>query len=109
MVPVVPYDNLEKRYQKPRHVLEVSKAEAVERADAILHKVGMFERRDYYPSHTSSGQQQPAAITRVLAMEPDVMLFDEPTSSLIPAIHQNAGPPENRLSIPSPACRNGEL
>ena len=106
---MVTYDNPEKLHQKPMHVLEVSKAEAVERADAILFKVGMFERRDYSTSHTSGGQQQPASITRALATEPDVMLFDEPTSSLVPAIHQNAGPPENRLSVPPRACRNGEL
>jgi len=77
---------LENVIEAPVHVLKVPKAEAIERADAILHKVGMYERRDYYPSHISGGQQQRAAIARALAMEPDVMLFDEPTSSLDPEL-----------------------
>lgn len=77
---------MENVIEAPTQVLKVPKAEAIERAEAILHKVGMYERRDYYPSHTSGGQQQRAAIARALAMEPDVMLFDEPTSSLDPEL-----------------------
>lgn len=77
---------LENVTEAPMHVLGLSRAEAHERARAYLHKVGLYERRDYYPAHLSGGQQQRAAIARALAMEPDVMLFDEPTSALDPEL-----------------------
>jgi len=72
--------------EAPVHVLRLPKAEAVRRAEALLEKVGIAEKRDHFPSHLSGGQQQRAAIARALAMEPQVMLFDEPTAALDPEL-----------------------
>ncbi|MFM2479370.1 ABC transporter ATP-binding protein [Celerinatantimonas sp. MCCC 1A17872] len=70
----------------PRYVLKRSKAECIEQAHSLLNRVGMFEKRHFYPEQLSGGQQQRVAIARALAMEPDVMLFDEPTSALDPEL-----------------------
>ncbi|CAD5378909.1 histidine/lysine/arginine/ornithine transporter subunit; ATP-binding component of ABC superfamily [Pseudomonas sp. OF001] len=74
--------------EAPRRVLGLSKAEATERAEALLAKVGIAAKRDSYPTQLSGGQQQRAAIARTLCMEPKVILFDEPTSALDPEMVQ---------------------
>ncbi|QEX24948.1 histidine/lysine/arginine/ornithine ABC transporter ATP-binding protein HisP [Hypericibacter adhaerens] len=77
---------LENVMEAPVHVLKLPKAQARERAVALLGKVGIGDKGDFYPAHLSGGQQQRAAIARALAMEPQVMLFDEPTSALDPEL-----------------------
>ena len=77
---------LQNLIEGPMHVQKRPRAECVEEAEALLQRVGLFERRDYYPAHLSGGQQQRVAIARALAMRPQVMLFDEPTSALDPEL-----------------------
>ncbi|RNI25477.1 amino acid ABC transporter ATP-binding protein [Flexivirga caeni] len=72
--------------EAPIRVRKESRTIALERALALLDRVGLADRRDNYPSQLSGGQQQRVAIARALAMQPKLMLFDEPTSALDPEL-----------------------
>ncbi len=72
----------------PVHVQKLPKAQAVEKAMALLKKVGLEGKAGQYPYQLSGGQQQRVAIARALCMEPEMMCFDEPTSALDPELTQ---------------------
>ncbi len=67
-------------------VRRVPRKQAEDIGMAMLEKVGLADRRDYYPSQLSGGQQQRVAIARALATEPEIIYFDEPTSALDPEL-----------------------
>jgi len=68
----------------PRLEKKMDRKKAEQMAEDLLNRVGLFDKRDEYPTRLSGGQKQRLAIVRALAMEPEVMLFDEPTSALDP-------------------------
>jgi len=75
---------LENLTYAPINVKGLDKATAINKAEELLKKVGLFEKRQEYPNRLSGGQKQRVAIARALAMDPKVILFDEPTSALDP-------------------------
>lgn len=72
--------------EAPMTVKGLKRDAIVPKAEELLRKVGLLNKRDNYPNRLSGGQKQRVAIARALAMEPDIMLFDEPTSALDPEL-----------------------
>lgn len=77
---------LENIIEAPIQVKRENKKAAIDRAMALLEKVGLAHKASAYPGELSGGQQQRVAIARALAMQPKLMLFDEPTSALDPEL-----------------------
>ena len=80
------YSVLKNVMDAPVSVQKRDRKEAEDHARALLDKMGLADRADYYPYQLSGGQQQRVAIARALAMNPAVLFFDEPTSALDPEL-----------------------
>ena len=77
---------LENIMAAPVYVKGMTREEILPVAQRLLEKVGLWNKRDFYPGNLSGGQKQRVAIARALAMNPEIMLFDEPTSALDPEL-----------------------
>ena len=77
---------LENIMAAPVYVKGMTREEILPVAQRLLEKVGLWNKRDFYPGNLSGGQKQRVAIARALSMNPEIMLFDEPTSALDPEL-----------------------
>src|SRR5262249_13233453 len=77
-------------------------AEAESRAEKLLDRVGLAAKKDEYPKNLSGGQQQRVAIARTLMMQPEAILFDEPTNALDPVMAEEV------LAVMSDLARAGQ-
>jgi len=74
------------KFGERKRLKKQSRAENIQKAKALLERVGLADKANNYPCELSGGQQQRVAIARALALSPDVLCFDEPTSALDPEL-----------------------